>query len=281
MISVIVPTHNRPSMLRRALASLVTQSYSDLEILVIDDASTVDMSTVVRGMNDSRVRYIRHERNRGAAAARNTGIDAARGVYVAFLDDDDEWEPKKAEIQVKALEKYDAVLTMSDIADGRGLRHSLNRAVWTIDDFRIGMPPVGGTSALMARTDLIKELRFDERLPRCQDWDLLIRLAQRVAIGFVPEQLVRYNDGEHLRITNAAVTTTMGLDETEKRLRFFEKHRAFFGQQWYRYHLAGALLYGIRHQPQKTRRILDAVRRCGVTAVVRTLAMRLQQMARG
>jgi glycosyltransferase involved in cell wall biosynthesis len=102
-ISVIVPTHNRARLLPRALASLVTQSYTDFEVVVVDDASTDETQSLVRAYPDCRIRYVRHESNRRAAAARTTGIFAAQGEYVAFLDSDDEWLPGKLEEQVALI----------------------------------------------------------------------------------------------------------------------------------------------------------------------------------
>src|SRR5690606_27477811 len=92
LVSVIIPTYQRPKLLLRALHSVQRQTYQQLEILVVDDGSQDDTASVVRRLPDRRIRYLRHERNTGLpAAARNTGIRAADGACIAFLDDDDEW----------------------------------------------------------------------------------------------------------------------------------------------------------------------------------------------
>ena len=281
LVSVIIPTHNRMGLLLRAIESARRQTHSNLEIIVVDDASTEDVRPIIASVGDPRIRCLRQDVNRGGAAARNVGIRAAVGQYIAFLDDDDEWEPEKIAIQLTVLEKYEAVLCMSTVGSDRNVARLVAKKTCDLDQLRKGMPPVGGTSALIARGDILKELLFDEELPRCQDWDLLIRLANRGHIGYVGGRLVRYNSGDHLRITNAAIQADLLEREARKRLAFFEKHKDFFGQWWYRNHLSRALLYGLRHQQRPVRQVLDSIKKCGVVPVTRALARRFFQKLSG
>jgi glycosyltransferase involved in cell wall biosynthesis len=99
-VSVIIPTYNRQHMVDRALGSVLNQTYRDVEVIVVDDCSSDDTEQVIARIDDTRIRYMRHEINRGAPAARNSGFAAARGMYVAFLDSDDEWLPEKLEKQL-------------------------------------------------------------------------------------------------------------------------------------------------------------------------------------
>src|SRR5690606_19535755 len=85
----------RAGTLGKAIASVRNQTYSNIELIVVDDGSTDDTPSVIEEFADSRLTFIRHERNLGASAARNTGIEAARGRYIAFLDSDDEWLPER------------------------------------------------------------------------------------------------------------------------------------------------------------------------------------------
>ena len=94
-VSVVIPTHNRSEFLRSAIASVLSQTYQDFELIVVDDASTDSTAEVVASFNDSRIKFIRHQTNQGGSAARNTGIRASKCDYIAFLDDDDEWSPGK------------------------------------------------------------------------------------------------------------------------------------------------------------------------------------------
>jgi len=103
-VSVIISTYNRAHLIGRAIQSVLNQTYQDFEVIVVDDGSTDNTEEIVKSFNDPRIRYIRHEKNKGAAAARNTGIKAARGKYIAFQDSDDEWLPEKLEKQMKVFE---------------------------------------------------------------------------------------------------------------------------------------------------------------------------------
>src|SRR5258705_13939604 len=102
-VSVVIPTHNRSEFLRSAIASVLGQTYQDFELIVVDDASTDSTAEVVVSFNDSRIKFIRHQTNQGGSAARNTGIRASKCDYIAFLDDDDEWSPRKLSKQVEVL----------------------------------------------------------------------------------------------------------------------------------------------------------------------------------
>jgi glycosyltransferase involved in cell wall biosynthesis len=91
LVSVILPTYNRASMLPRAISSALNQNYSNIELIVIDDCSSDETETVVRSFEDPRIIYERLEKNSGGSAARNFGIEISLGEFIAFLDDDDEW----------------------------------------------------------------------------------------------------------------------------------------------------------------------------------------------
>jgi O-antigen biosynthesis protein len=110
LVSVIIPVYNRADLISRAIQSALSQSYKNLEVLVIDDCSQDSTSAVVTGFKDTRIRYIRHEQNQGEGASRNTGMREASGKYAAFLDSDDEWLPSKLTRQISLLESEDAAL---------------------------------------------------------------------------------------------------------------------------------------------------------------------------
>src|SRR5258705_10332336 len=103
-VSVIIPTYNRAECLRSAITNVLNQTFQDFEIVVVDDSSQDHTREVVNSLDDKRIKYIRHERNKGVAAARNTGVSNAKGDYIAFLDDDDEWFPEKLKKQCAVLE---------------------------------------------------------------------------------------------------------------------------------------------------------------------------------
>lgn len=272
LVSVIVPTRNRALFLQRALKSVLGQTYPNLEIVVVDDASTDETRDVVAGLNNQAIRYIRHDSSKGGSGARNTGIRAATGKYVAFLDDDDEWEPSKTEEQLRMLQKYDVVFCTSneDIVD---LRKYDRKTEVTLDDLRKGHFTAGGTAVLMASANVMKEEMFDEELPRGQDWDIFIRLAQKHTVGYLNRPLVRYNEGAHSRISNEIID--MPAEELVKRLRMLDKHKAFFGPRWFNRHMSRFLLYHVRHRRDKWQQLLFAVRICGIAAVAWALSRRI------
>ena len=276
LVSVVIPTFNRSELVARAIRSVREQTYSNLEIIVVDDASRDDTQKVVTGMSDARIRYIRHETNRGGSGTRNTGIRAATGEYIAFLDDDDEWEPSKTEEQLKMLQTYDVVLCTSSELNGR-LAQFDKRSEITLDDLRKGYFTAGGTGVLMAKAAAIKGVMFDEELPRCQDWDVFIRLAQEHKVGYLNRALVRYNEGNHARISNEI--SNMSASELMKRLPFLEKHKTFLGLRWYKRHKSRLLLYGLRFRTDKWHHLLFTVRECGLVAVAWALSRRIYQKA--
>ena len=102
-ISVVIPSFNRGYCIKPCIESVLLQSFHDLEVVVVDDASKDDTRHQVMSIDDPRVRYIAHEVNRGGAAARNTGIQASQCELVAFLDSDDRWAPEKLEKQLQIL----------------------------------------------------------------------------------------------------------------------------------------------------------------------------------
>lgn len=272
LVSVVVPTHNRPALLARALRSACHQTYRDLEIIVVDDASRDDTAGVVQALGDSRIRYLRHETNRGGAATRNTGIRAARGEYMAFLDDDDMWEPDKTAVQLALMQRFDA--SLCSYHGEESPRRYRTRPTVDLRELRHGFFRGGGTSALMVRAERVRAVMFDETLPRCQDWDFCIRLGERCEIGYVPRPLVRYNDGDHVRISNRL--RAVPLPVLEQDLRMLQKHKEFFGPRLYRFHMCRMLLRSFRHRPDRVRYLLEVSRKYGVIGVMQALVSRMQ-----
>jgi glycosyltransferase involved in cell wall biosynthesis len=198
-VSVIVPTRSRWHLLSTAaLPSALEQEDVRLELIVVDDGSEDETPARLRELADPRVVVIRHEASRGVAVARNTGIRAARGAWVSFLDDDDLWAPRKLRAQLDAADAARAVFAYSG---GGGLDESRR--------FLFAVPPPDpatvtlqllrwnviwcGCSNVLARADVITRLGgFDERLTQLADWDLWIRLALSGPAAAATEILVGY-----------------------------------------------------------------------------------------
>jgi glycosyltransferase involved in cell wall biosynthesis len=278
MVSAIIPTHNRAAMLSRAIRSVQSQTYPHFEIIVVDDASQDSTREVVESFHDPRIRYIRHDTNKGGSAARNTGIRAATGEFIAFLDDDDEWEPEKTEEQLEVLKDCDAVTCTSDTIGDDLTRYNPKETV-ELKKLLRGEFTFGGTGVLMAKASVLKETMFDESLPRYQDWDLFIRIALKYRITYLNKPLLRAHSGDHLRITNSI--RNLPIAELEQRFRMLHKHKKLFGTRWFNRHMCNGLLYGIGSRQNKIALLLYTARRYGLIDVVRALVSRITLKLRG
>jgi glycosyltransferase involved in cell wall biosynthesis len=183
-VTVVIPTRSRWDLLSTAaLPSALGQVDVEVEVVVVDDGSTDATAEALAGFADPRTRVVRHERPRGVAGARNAGLAVARGEWVAFLDDDDLWSPRKLRLQLDAARAARASFVYGGaaaVAEDRSWLYSLEPADPGVLASTLLSRNVlwGGSSNVMARTDLVRGLGgFDERLFQLADWDLWIRLA--------------------------------------------------------------------------------------------------------
>lgn len=207
-VSVIIPAYNESDSITDAIDSVLGQTYTDLELIVVDDCSSDDTPQVVQAYSDPRVTYIRHGRNQGASAARNTGIDVAGGDYIALLDSDDTWHPTKLEKQVSCLAsrsdewiavycdaEYESDLSVDGIISRYLYRNEENRGIEgseeLIQRLITGEASVAAGSTLLAKSEYVREIGgFDEEFARHQDWEFLIRLLEHGKCAYVDEKLV-------------------------------------------------------------------------------------------
>lgn len=206
-VSVIIPTYNRSHVLGRAVRSVLNQTYQDFELIVVDDGSSDATVEVVSGFADPRIRYLRHEENRGAAAARNSGIKAARGEYIAFLDSDDEWFPEKLQKQVEAFAKLPPRVGMVytdlwKIGDD-GVRRYWRASRILPDDGLVydhlladRLTGISLPSVVVRKECFTKVGMFDEEFPRLIDRELFMRLSKHFYFYHLPEALVNYYETE-------------------------------------------------------------------------------------
>ncbi|MDO8878569.1 MAG: glycosyltransferase [Pseudolabrys sp.] len=193
-VSVVIPVFNGEQTIVRALNSVFAQTFSSFEIIVVDDASSDRTADIIASYSD-RLTIIRSTENRGAGAARNTGIAEARGRWVAFLDADDAWKPTKLERQIDLLERSRksraACATGYHLEkDGRKRAISLNL---TPEQFRrdilFGCTISPGSTLIVERYVFDQMGGFDESFRRLEDWDWLLRFSERFEMDFVPEPL--------------------------------------------------------------------------------------------
>ena len=194
MISVIIPTYNRRELLLRAIDSVLQQTHADIEVIVVDDGSTDGTQTAVLDLHDERVRYVRQSENAGACAARNRGVDMARGEYIAFQDSDDVFHPDKLEKQLAYLLETGADVTVC----------AMNRV--RLDGVQEAFPPMAenrtlpyeelllenicSTQCILGKAEVFRQVRWDEDMPRLQDWDLMLRVARQFRVELDARPLV-------------------------------------------------------------------------------------------
>lgn len=208
-VSVIIPTYNRASMLKEAIQSVLDQTFSDYEIIVVDDGSTDDTREVVNELNRpiGKVRYL-YQDNRGRSAARNRGFREASGDYIAFLDADDKFLQDKLRKQVQALENnpdFGMAYSYAIIVDDngkmiRGGRYTKTRlSGWIYPEMLFIKGTIITTPTVMVRTRVLGEIgAFDETMHTCEDLDLWRRIARHYKVLQIEEPLsvVRYRQNE-------------------------------------------------------------------------------------
>ena len=214
-VSVVIPTFNRRSEVEQALKSVFQQSVKVDEIIVVDDGSTDLISELFSAKIDPRIDFIRLEQNVGGAVARNVGLAAASGDFVAFLDSDDTWLPTKIEEQLRALSKKPKA-----VASFTGIRHVFS------DRIRDAFPPpevslarlrqsnaVGSASTAVIRRDAVAAVGgFDAALPSCHDWDMWLRLRILGEFAVVTKPLIIYHHDAPGRISRNRLGVLLGHD---------------------------------------------------------------------
>jgi glycosyltransferase involved in cell wall biosynthesis len=203
-VSVVLPTHDRARVIGRSIRSVLDQTYRRFELIVVDDGSTDATLRGVASFRDRRIRCIRLERNLGAAAARNAGIEASRGRFLAFQDSDDEWLPEKLERHMRAFETCGAEVGVvySDMErvhlDGTRKYHRSPAVVrGRLIDPDSGFYQVcnlGIQSAVIRRRCFTAVGNFDERFRALEDLELFVRLSGRFGFRHLPLPLVRYHE---------------------------------------------------------------------------------------
>lgn len=230
LVSIIIPTYNRSKLLRQAIASVLAQTYQDFELIIVDDGSTDDTKSVIEAIPDDRIRYIWQE-NQQRCAARNTGIAAAQGEYLAFLDSDDLWLPRKLELQLDAIDRY------PDISASHGRCVRMNQDfefIYPHELYSSGEPEWVGdvresllmrnpfaSQGVVAHRRLFETVGgFDVSLPHSEDWDMWIRLSAITHFCLInePVGIYRIHSGNR---TNNPVSTLKG------NLIIIEKHSQY------------------------------------------------------
>ncbi len=199
-VSVVIPVYNAEKYIVRAVESVLAQSYKKTEIIIIDDGSSDNSKKALTPYINSKTLSYFYQENKGAAAARNQGIRKAKGVYVALLDQDDEWASSKLDKQIKLLEEnleVGLVTCGSVVIEPCGkkqIRFPLvfperNKMIKALTLKNV----VGGCSVVVVKKECFDKVGyFDETLKVCDDWDLWFRIAENFLIATVNEPLIKY-----------------------------------------------------------------------------------------
>lgn len=195
MVSIILPTFNRSQFLEQAVKSVVHQTFTEWELLVVDDGSDDESWRTIKKFHDSRIFYL-YQRNQGVSRARNTGIQFSRFPWVCFLDSDDYWEPTKLQRQLEILEchpHYRVIYTDETwIRKGRRVNPKKIHRKYCGWIYHRCLPLciISPSSILLDRSIVQKLGLFDEDFPVCEDYEMWLRISSRYPIFFLEEPLI-------------------------------------------------------------------------------------------
>lgn len=215
MITVVTPTYKRHQYLKNAIDSVLAQTYTDFEMIVVDDnppgsEERVRTEDVIREIKDPRVHYIQNKHNLGGAGSRNRAIEMARGEYIAFLDDDDMYLPDRLRVQYEAMNEHGWEVC---VMDGATFKYETGEPVserhqhlWdgmTNDELIRShlMYHISGTNSFMFRTEFIKKIGGFDIVPSCQEYILMQKaLDAKPKFGYLPVTLIKnfQHEGDQL-----------------------------------------------------------------------------------
>ncbi|MCR5565557.1 MAG: glycosyltransferase family 2 protein [Clostridiales bacterium] len=264
MVTAVITTYQRePSMVSRAIESVIHQTYRDIELIIVDDSPEdyplrADVEKTAREFENKRkdisVRYIAHEKNLGACAARNTGIRYANGEYIAFLDDDDEWMPEKIEKQVNVITATNAAMVYcgricKDDETGCSFVEKVEYHRGNVFKYLLYQNFIGSTSFPLINSRILREAGgFDEQMQSAQDCDAWLRIAEKYEIEYISEPLVIYHTHRGEQITSNPKKKISGLE------RLNQKYKRFVDDDpvlWHRRHMILVPYYAMIKEKKK------------------------------
>lgn len=274
-ISTVITSFNRQGDLHRAVLSALNQTIRG-EVIVVDDCSTFDIHEVLAPYG-AAVRAIRTPRNGGCSAARNIGIDASSGEFIAFLDDDDYWKPNKIERQLNSIGDCAMAVCGQQLVPAPGF--NVRQCTRVTRDMLKLANPICGPSGFLCRRDLFDKIRFDETLKYAEDWDFMLRVLAIGEIAYTPEALLYYT----VNTTGASMTSAgrnKSWSEIQYRFAAADKHRADLGEWNYRQRVANITLAHILGRNDRLTFIGHAVKKAGLAATGAALASKAARKIR-
>jgi glycosyltransferase involved in cell wall biosynthesis len=241
MISVILPTYNRAHTLKQAINSVTAQTYSEYELIIVDDGSSDGTQKLVEELHDPKCIFIRLENNSGQANARNEGIKVASGEYIAFIDSDDEWLPDKNEKQIEFLEKHNVDMVYSDVKavlpNGESYiiksPKSTRKTIISNDGFDYQGRNIFLQSCIIKASTLINFKLFDTDLRSLEDLDFFTRYLMVYNAKRFPEPVFIYHyDVSSSLSGNASKITGARLRMLEKYSKYVYGNPTFISKQY-------------------------------------------------
>lgn len=263
-VSVIIPTYNRANLIKRSIDSILDQTYTDFEIIIVDDGSTDNTNEIIEQYTDERIRYIRHKINKGAPGAMNTGIKNSKGDFLSFQGSDDKWLPEKLQKEMLIFKE-----SSSDV----GVVYS---GIWSIEKNERKYKPDSNIQKKEGRihnellkgnfvnglSSIKKECfekcgLFDENLFGLEDWELYIRISKNYEFRIVDEPLmIAYNaegniSSNYLKLFNAKKIII------EKHFKEFSKDKKVLAIN---YGILGSLLFLGEEEKKARGYFIDAIK---------------------
>jgi glycosyltransferase involved in cell wall biosynthesis len=249
LVSVVIPTYNYARFIEATIESVIGQTCSDLEIIVVDDASSDDTAGVVAAIADDRIRYLRHDVNKGPSAARNTGLAEASGTFVTCIDSDDTMKPRNLEVKAKVLQDtpdVDVVFGNVEVvdADGTSLGIGNRRRADELLPQPVLLRRLLSGNPFHASATVVRRRAYDvagtyrEDLRHAEDWDLWLRMACLFSARYVAEPLVRHrlhpaslrntNVEEHLDLSSMETIFDRLFAEYPEQLRGYDRRSTYW-----------------------------------------------------
>lgn len=199
LVSVIIPTYNRCTLVKESILSVLNQNYTNFELLVVDDGSTDNTVEELASIEDGRLILVKNKRKKGAQGARNTGILLSKGDFIAFLDSDDLWLPKKLEEQISLMLLKNSHFSFTN----RFILKKDKKRHFKINEKNLHLKNYVGTfSGVVISSEIQKKVGLlDESLSSCQDWDYWLRISKFEKPYMVKSYLLIYSEGGHARIS--------------------------------------------------------------------------------
>lgn len=223
LVSVIIPTHNRSDLLLRGINSILEQTYKAIEIIIIDDGSKDNTESVVKDLqkNYSNIVYLKHEKPRGAPAARNFGIRKARGEFITFLDDDDEMLAEKIKLmRTKFKVQFAYVATGYFEINSKRKKKIIPPEVVSYRNLLYNYKLGGGNQMFTLRERIIAVKGFDEKLKAFQDYDFWLRISEKYGNGYCIQKPLSIIHMEH---EEGRITTSN--KRFHGAMSFYNKHK--------------------------------------------------------